>query len=72
MFSDEKVKRIRCHVILHPDRYLLSCQHPTSDSMPGKVYRQVETQMYQARMVKPGDRVKNFSLKDQNDKTFDH
>jgi len=27
--------------------------------------------MKQARMVKPGDPAKNFSLKDQNDKTFD-
>jgi peroxiredoxin len=26
--------------------------------------------MKQARMVKPGDTAKNFSLKDQNDKTF--
>ena len=26
--------------------------------------------MKQARMVKPGDPAKNFSLKDQNDKTF--
>jgi hypothetical protein len=27
--------------------------------------------MKQARMVKPCDPAKNFSLKDQNDKTFD-
>ena len=27
--------------------------------------------MKQARMVTPGDPAKNFSIKDQNDKTFD-
>jgi peroxiredoxin len=27
--------------------------------------------MRQSRMVQPGDPAKNFSLKDQNDKTFD-
>lgn len=45
--------------------------HPKPHCLRGKVHLLVVNVMKQARMVKPGDTAKNFSLKDQNDKTFD-